>query len=753
MSTPPPSQDASRVGPTLCGAGALVLSTAALAPVFRDASWVPTLLAVVVLVAGTGAGMRSLRAPLPLVAAVQVMVVSVLVTVLFTNSGVGGVLPGPDALGEVRNLLDGAGTQIQDQSVPAAVSSELRLLLVLLIGAAAVVVDGLVAGVSAPATAGLVLLTVFAVPAALVRQLLPWWAFVAGGAGLVLLLVADGTRRAATAGPAAGSAGLRSPAVGSVAAVAVVVGLLAGSAGLGVGTGGRLAGSGSGGVALNPFTQLRGQLDQPNDVPLFTVRGMATPSYLRALSLDTYVPNQGWVLSGTTNDQQLDSSLGSTGRTRGEAVDVTIAPQQYVDRWLPTPGNPQRVTGTDGALADYSFDRTADTLYTRRSRSLPTYRVQSVVPGASAAALRAAGTPTAGEVGAPDQRFYRSGGIDPQVSRLANDVAGAQPTALDRAVTISDYLRNPANGYRYDLRTAGNGTGTDALVDFLTVGKVGFCEQFASAMTAMLRTLDIPARVGVGFTAGTGDAAVRQITTKDAHAWVEVYFSGTGWVVFDPTPLGDGRGIVPPYVTQAQQSPAVPGPTPNTQQAEPTPAAPVPTGAAVPQRDQAGDTTTATTPADAPSAWPRRLSVTALVLTAVTLLAGAPAGLRAMRRRRRVAAGSAEAAWDELLDTATDRGADPRPSDTARQAAVRIIDQHHLDSVGAAAVHSVVDGVEQAWYGAAATRGSTVLAPTQPVGDALRVALAAFRVRAPLPLRRRLFPRSLRARKADAPPR
>jgi len=57
-------------------------------------------------------------------------------------------------------------------------------------------------------------------------------------------------------------------------------------------------------------------------------------------------------------------------------------------------------------------------------------------------------------------------------------------------------------------------------------------------MTIMLRTLGIPSREVNGFLPGEyndlgGDYIVR---ASDAHSWVEVYFPGNEWQVFDPTP-------------------------------------------------------------------------------------------------------------------------------------------------------------------------------------------------------------------------
>ena len=89
-----------------------------------------------------------------------------------------------------------------------------------------------------------------------------------------------------------------------------------------------------------------------------------------------------------------------------------------------------------------------------------------------------------------------------------------------------------------------------ALVGFVTKTHAGYCQYFAGAMALMLRYLGIPARVAVGFAGGTYDSTQRvwNITDRDAHAWVEVWFKGYGWLPFDPTPAAPGAA---PRQTQA----------------------------------------------------------------------------------------------------------------------------------------------------------------------------------------------------------
>ncbi len=78
----------------------------------------------------------------------------------------------------------------------------------------------------------------------------------------------------------------------------------------------------------------------------------------------------------------------------------------------------------------------------------------------------------------------------------------------------------------------------EPIMDFLIRRKKGHCEYFASALAVLARSLGLEAQIVIGFKGGVynsfGDYfLVRQC---DAHAWVEVYYTGKGWVSYDPTP-------------------------------------------------------------------------------------------------------------------------------------------------------------------------------------------------------------------------
>jgi hypothetical protein len=92
-----------------------------------------------------------------------------------------------------------------------------------------------------------------------------------------------------------------------------------------------------------------------------------------------------------------------------------------------------------------------------------------------------------------------------------------------------------ATGYNYDETPP---RAVYPLETFLFSSRLGYCQQFAGSMAMLLRMGGIPSRVATGFTTGTYDTATKSwlVSDVDAHAWVEAWFPGYGWVTFDPTP-------------------------------------------------------------------------------------------------------------------------------------------------------------------------------------------------------------------------
>ncbi|MBD4895172.1 hypothetical protein GUF81_05585, partial [Xanthomonas citri pv. citri] len=81
----------------------------------------------------------------------------------------------------------------------------------------------------------------------------------------------------------------------------------------------------------------------------------------------------------------------------------------------------------------------------------------------------------------------------------------------------------------------------DYVDQFLFETKMGYCDNFSSAMVVLLRSAGIPARWVKGYTsgeykeAGNKNGSIYEVTNNNAHSWVEVYFPEQGWVTFEPT--------------------------------------------------------------------------------------------------------------------------------------------------------------------------------------------------------------------------
>src|SRR5256884_7575994 len=131
--------------------------------------------------------------------------------------------------------------------------------------------------------------------------------------------------------------------------------------------------------------------------------------------------------------------------------------------------------------------------------------------------------------------YLDSEGLSPQARRLALEVTNGATNEFDVVMALTNYLQR---SYRYMLDLPRVRTARDPVDWFLFDVRTGYCEQSATAETLMLRSLGIPARVGPGYATGDYDPILNQAVVRehDAHAWVEVWFSGHGWVPVDPTP-------------------------------------------------------------------------------------------------------------------------------------------------------------------------------------------------------------------------
>lgn len=121
-----------------------------------------------------------------------------------------------------------------------------------------------------------------------------------------------------------------------------------------------------------------------------------------------------------------------------------------------------------------------------------------------------------------------------RVEQLAFQITNSMQTPYEKVMAVTEYLRS---NIAYSEFTQQVPVERD-LVDWLLFdSKKGFCAYYATAEVVLLRSVGIPARLSIGFAEGIEQDRGRSfiVREKDSHAWPEVFFADTGWVVFEPT--------------------------------------------------------------------------------------------------------------------------------------------------------------------------------------------------------------------------
>jgi transglutaminase-like putative cysteine protease len=140
--------------------------------------------------------------------------------------------------------------------------------------------------------------------------------------------------------------------------------------------------------------------------------------------------------------------------------------------------------------------------------------------------------------------------IDPRTGRFASE--------YDAAKAIQDYLLDPDHfTYNTNIALVGNCSSLST-VDCFARFREGFCEQYATTMTMLMRMDGFPARYVLGYLPGPLDqhTLIEQVTAQQRHAWVEVYFPSYGWIPFDPTGGSVGQPTELPAGSEVKASPS-----------------------------------------------------------------------------------------------------------------------------------------------------------------------------------------------------
>ncbi|GAA3087453.1 transglutaminase-like putative cysteine protease [Kribbella aluminosa] len=667
--------------------GATALGSLVLTPVFSG-PFVFVSAFLCALITGVGVLLQNLRIPRVVVPIVQLLVLTELLSLFFLHSTMKfGLFPWKATAIEFNSQLVDAMDSINRFSAPLPQDPHLTLFAVTVISVTGFLIHVIAVQLRQAAWSGLLLLIMYTVPAATVHGGLPWLLFIPPAIGYIVLLSSEGRSRLSRWGrrisgvshldaaepveaSALGQAGRRiGLTVVAIAALlpALLPALPEGVLGNGLAGGSSGTGTGASISSTNPMLDMGRNLKRGENVVALTYKGGPSGgSYLRLTALDLFDGNT-WQIAPRGQENKLNGDLtpppgftGDLSNVPQTTMDISVTrdlrsqlvPVPYPlhsislrQGWSYDPGALD-VMSNDGSIAagkeyrltSYDLQPTPEQLHDSITTSAPD-RYTMVVPETTPESIK--------------QLAYRV-------------TADAKDNKFEAAVLLQDWFRT-GGGFTYSTQNV-KGSGMAALEDFLLTSKSGYCEQFATGMALMSRILGIPARVGIGFLPGTaGKDGEYTVRMHDMHAWPELYFQGTGWVRFEPTPSArvattpgwtvPASGTTTTPTTPTTSEPATPGGKQTAPIDKPRhdPNLPDQTGTAIGSGN-----------------WFRNGGGQAIAgVLGVILLICIPWLVRTLTRRRRYlrppGRAGAEGLWAEVRDTARDLHLDWSDISTPRQ--------------------------------------------------------------------------------------
>lgn len=464
------------------------------------------------------------------------------------------------------------------------------------------------------------------------------------------------------------------------------------------------------GFSYNLFTSMQQDLAEESPEVLFVARvsESAPPNeelYWKLISLDTF-DGRYWLPASLEIRRPVSpgdweaSDLSFNGDT--VAVETVVRIEALRQNYLPVLYSPRGLETEDRLLAQsYRSREDGSVKFDARSQQGLIYRVRSEIPVPSLSILASEGgelSPMfanaqqeglfnlpAAQVArpAPSSRLATTYATLPDefsevIPALSRQITDQAVTDFEKGLVLEEFFRTKG-AFVYDA-SASSGHSVLDLEEWLLDPdsrnyRRGYCEQFASAMALMARALGIPSRVIIGFSPGTvqnqaDGAEVIVVRARNAHAWVELFMPGQGWIRFDPTPRADGTNPATTAALGFDPVAYLPEPADPAQALAPLPGS----IAGIDRRflEEGADPTLgsplgATEPGNG-SWW---------VLGTVLVLVAAIPTVKAGRRRfrlRRLQTGDVVAGWHELTDRLRDLGAPVSPTLTPVEVA-RQIDQ------------------------------------------------------------------------------
>jgi len=718
-----------RLGRMPAAVAATLLVLLALIPVLTTPSWPDRTGALVILVitALSATGAWLLRGFAVLACYLAALLLYLNVTFAHASS-FGHVIPSDNSMQALGQLWQAAFTEFR-YAPPVPDLSPVSLVTAAGIGAVAIAVDILAVRLRRPAVAGLPLLLLFSVPVASNLKVFgapQMIVFAASLASYLALLSADGRERLrlwgrlvtfrhvqsadeAGSGPDTRELSASGRRIGLAAVcLAIVIPVILPSMRVRDLFASAADGSGhaSGSTGVSPLLNFQKLLEgKPQPVLTYTTTAKnPSEQYFQVYALNYNARQNDWpepALTGAraTGGQNLPSKVPGVQRTtlglKNVTTIITVSQDDKGEAILPMPYAPYRLDVDGSGWFESAGSLTV--FNPGKGISGLRYVVHSEEVEPQPGQIPNLGTPisVASEYGS-----YKGPDLE-QLTKIAEEHTSGALTQLQEATKLEKWFRSGA--FTYSLKP--DLPATNWLLPFLTRDRRGFCVQFAQAFAILARTLGIPARIAIGYTGGTPEPGGKtwKVTTADAHAWPELYFTGEGWLRFEPTPSGsDGQGTaVPPVYAGGPTGTTSPVQdlTPHNATSGSTDKLPRTGKLPINHGEQLAEAGAASgaQPADSKT-W-----LAIAIPAALFLLIAWPALTRLLIRRRRWLSASgdtaiAHAAWRELADDLTDYGLGGAPGETPRAVARRVTRQAGLDETATTAVSRLAAAEERARY-------------------------------------------------------
>lgn len=404
----------------------------------------------------------------------------------------------------------------------------------------------------------------------------------------------------------------------------------------------------------SPLQSFRAYVRDFKEESLFTVTGLPEGERIRLATMDAY----NGVVYNVADDGAGSSSAFTAIRSNmsPEAVGTEAELQFEIEAlegvWLPDAGA-VREFDFAGARAEelrrsaHYNDATGTAVTTAGVAPGDAYTIDTVFS-------RVPSDETLADVRFAPLKMPAQRGVPEGIVEDASAAIEEAETPIERARALEAWFNTDgyfSHGLEGDvLSPSGHGS---ARINQLFTGDqmIGDDEQYAVAMALVAGQLGMPARVVMGWHPAEDDEVTGTFTATgdNLHAWVEIAFTGHGWVPFDPTPDEDNEPSEQNTKPRANPKPQVLQPPPPAQE----PAELPPTIAE--EREQEEEE-------EANLDWlgpvllvgGLGLGIIALIITPFVVIGAIKASRRLKRRRAERSADRISGGWDELVDNAID---------------------------------------------------------------------------------------------------